>query len=314
MKKKMYSLAIRKRLNENDFFWNHSDYEFVECKIDCGSRYWLADPFLFEWGNKVFLFYEAFDLYENKGKIGYSIYNEDEKTFSPPQIIISEKYHMSFPFIFSKGEEIYIMPESCGDYSVHLYRAQSFPKKWERDSIILPDVYACDSVLLEKDNKSFIIASEMYHNVPCEQYSSCWVKNRLYKLDGFSVKDEGIKVAEGDFGIRNAGKIFIDNGKCFRIGQDCRGKQYGRGLVLFEIESLEPYSEKEIWHTDFKEIGSHIVRDNRCDILGAHTYNFCSKYEIIDYSRMAPYSKLTAIRRTITMIKNGAKYLSRVKI
>ena len=50
MKEKMYSVGIRRRINALDHFWQHDDYEFIECKIDtCGGRYWFADPFLFEW-------------------------------------------------------------------------------------------------------------------------------------------------------------------------------------------------------------------------------------------------------------------------
>ena len=78
MKEKMYSVGIRRRINALDHFWQHDDYEFIECKIDtCGGRYWFADPFLFERDGITYLFFEAFDLVECKGKEAYSILCED---------------------------------------------------------------------------------------------------------------------------------------------------------------------------------------------------------------------------------------------
>ena len=69
MKEKMYSVGIRRRINALDHFWQHDDYEFIECKIDtCGGRYWFADPFLFERDGITYLFFEAFDLVDVKEK------------------------------------------------------------------------------------------------------------------------------------------------------------------------------------------------------------------------------------------------------
>ena len=50
----MYSIAIRRRESPSDFFWNHENFKFEELNIDCQNRYWLADPFLFEKGGKVY--------------------------------------------------------------------------------------------------------------------------------------------------------------------------------------------------------------------------------------------------------------------
>ena len=111
MKEKMYSVGIRRRINALDHFWQHDDYEFIECKIDtCGGRYWFADPFLFERDGITYLFFEAFDLVECKGKEAYSILCEDG-TWSSLKVIIDEKYHLSFPNIFEYGGKMYIMPE-----------------------------------------------------------------------------------------------------------------------------------------------------------------------------------------------------------
>ena len=202
---KMYRVAIRSKESPDDFFWKHKDYQFIECPIDSKGKYWFADPFLFEKDGITYIFYEALDLVTKLGKIGYSIYNEDG-TCSDPKIVIDEKFHMSFPNIFEYNGEIYIMPETCGDWRVRLYKAVKFPDAWEPADILLPDAYACDSIILEEDGKRWLLANEMYHHPPVDSFGSCWVKNVLYEINGLTVADGGVKVAEGDFGIRNAGK------------------------------------------------------------------------------------------------------------
>ena len=299
---KMYKIAIRSKETYSDSFWEHENFHFSECNINCKGRYWLADPFVFEKNGITYLFYEAFDLVEKRGKIGYSIYSEDGSC-TTPRIVIDEPFHMSFPNIFECNGEIYIMPETCGDWRVKLYKASSFPNIWEPADILLPDVFACDSILIEEKNRQWLLACEMYHHPPVDSYSSCWVKNVLYPMNGRAVIGEGVKVCEGDYGIRNAGKSFVKEGKLYRVGQDCRYKQYGRGLALFEIESLNPYREKMQWNKDYDELSSHIVCSNKNDIIGVHTYNSSEHYEIVDFSFFSNLSFITYLKRKFYPIK-----------
>lgn len=297
MKEKMYSVAIRKRLNSCDHFWQHKEFEFQECKIDtCNGRYWFADPFLYERGGVLYLFYEAFDMIEHRGKEGFS-YLKDDGSWSAPKIIIDEPYHLSFPNIFEYNGDVFIMPEMSGDYSLKAYKAISFPDKWEISDIVLPDVYACDSVLIDYSNKRYLLTNEMFHNVPNGQYSSCWVKNYLYEMDGLKAVEGGVKIAEGDFGIRNAGKVFEEKGRLFRIGQDCRNRMYGSGLVLFEIVSLVPFRENVVANWTYRDFSNHIKGCAGVDIIGVHTYNINENYEIIDYSAFNEISPYVAKER-----------------
>ena len=303
-KEKMYSIAIRKRESSSDFFWDHNDFCFVECKIDCQDRYWVADPFLFEKDGIVYIFYEAYDLVKKRGCIGYSIY-EDSANVLKVNIIISESYHLSFPNIFTCNNEIYIMPESCENYSLHVYKAISFPDKWERDKDILPDVFACDSIFIKDKERKYLLTNEMYHNAPHGKVSSCWVKNYLYEISGINVCNyEGVKIAEGDFGIRNAGKIIEINDTLYRVGQDCRNSQYGCGLVFFKITGLSPYNEILFKTWSISDFLTHIKYSHANEIIGLHTYNYCNHYEIIDISRMKEICKETWILRKISYLSH----------
>lgn len=282
-KEMMYSLAIRKRESENDFFWGHDDYKFVMCRIDTCGRYWFADPFLFEKDNITYIFFEAFDLVEHKGKIGYSIFKEDGSC-SKPIMVIDETYHLSFPYIFEKDGDVYIMPESSADYNIKIYKAAAFPNNWVVSEVLNDDIYACDSVFLNKDEKQYLLANRMYHYHPKGTYKSCWVKNYLFAIKEGKTIGDGLKVGEGDFGFRNAGKAFTIDGSLYRIGQDCRSGVYGKGLVLFRIDDIVPYKEVLVWNLDFKDIEAHLLGENKETLCGVHTYNFSAHYEIIDYT------------------------------
>lgn len=312
---KMYSVAIRKRKNINDFFWNNDDFVFQELNIDCQKRYWLADPFLFEKDGKTYVFYEAFDLIMRKGKIGYSIIDENEDKL-PLHIILDEPYHLSFPNIFEFKGTIYIMPESCGDRSIKLFRAISFPEKWEEHEILLSNVYACDTIVMQDFfGVSYLIANEMYKGMmPHGNYPSCWVKNVCYKLsEDFSVESAGTLLAEGDCGIRNAGNSFFNKGKLYRIGQNCPNKQYGKGLVLFEVNSIVPYKETLLWIKDYDSFNGHINSINTEKLIGVHTYNFSDHYEIIDFSQIRRLCYTTyALKKIRKWNKNTKLFFVRI--
>lgn len=304
---KMYSVAIRKRENSTDFFWDHDDFVFHELKIDCQNRYWLADPFLFEKDNKTYVFYEAYDMIQHKGKIGYSILNKKNKTL-PIHIIIDEPHHLSFPYLFEHNGDIFIMPETCDDNSIKLYKSMIFPDKWEMSSILLSDIYSCDTILMPNNNPCHMITCEMYKGeTPNGNYSSCWVKNKCYRIDDkLQIIGEGKYIGEGDCGYRNAGKTFIYHGKNMRVGQNCPDKQYGKGIVLFEIQSVDPYQESLIWIKNCSELEPHIHRFVNNSLIGVHTYNISEHYEVIDFSQYRNYSpkrKLLLVKKIKRKIK-----------
>lgn len=299
MKEKMYSIAYRKRDNKNDFFWNHNNYMFKECNIDCGYRYWLADPFLFEKNGVVYLFYEAYDLIQRRGKIGYSILEEGKRS-SAINIIIEEPHHLSFPFIFEKNGDVFIMPETCEANNIKLYKATDFPYKWEITRTIVKDIFTCDTIMADISiDKKYLLTSEMYRkNVPNNNYASCWVKNKLFPIDkDFGILGQGLLIAEGDYGIRNAGNFVSYNNVIYRVGQNCRGRLYGRGLVFYEVKSFEPYIETEEFAIDCTDFSDHISRNSKNEIVGVHTYNNSDNYEIIDFSEIRNVQFLTDFMR-----------------
>lgn len=301
-KEKMYSIAIKRRQDSNDFFWKHEKFEYKEVKIQHDKRYWFADPFLFEKNGKCYLFYEAYDLIQEKGVIGYSVVDDTIKKLKV-NVVLEKPYHFSFPNIFEYNGDVYMMPETCQTNEIKIFKAIEFPDKWIEVKTIIPNVFACDSIIIkDKGNKSFLLSSEMYReNVPNNTYASCWIQNCLYPIhNDFNINtSERVIVAEGDYGIRNAGSTFHCNGKIFRVGQDCRDKQYGRGIVMYEIISLVPYIEKYLWEKNFNDFEKNIIRKKQSPLIGIHTYNFSEHYEVVDFSQMREVASIIIIARFI---------------
>ena len=308
---KMYTLAFRKKSSSEDYFWLDKDYCFEEYHVAMTGRYWLADPFLFEYGGKGYVFYEAFDLWTGKGNIGVSTLDPENKTLSVPRIVLSRNYHFSWPNVFEYEGEIYMLPETCEDYRVKLFRAVNFPYEWTEDEILVNDIFSCDSIMLNDGNKRYLLTSDQYHNTPTGSYPSCYVKNTLFtfnpegsltlepdgKIDPF-----GKVVARGDYGIRNAGQAFIAQGMLIRPGQDCRYKQYGRGIVFFRLNSIEPYEEEELFSVDCENISSHIKQDFVKELIGLHTYNTSINWEVIDFAGMRSNPVIARVARKIYAI------------
>ena len=310
MKKKSYYIAIRKRIN-NDFFWDDNNFQFFRYTPP-NRRYWYADPFLYEKDGETFIFFESYDRTRRKGEIAVSIIKNG--FVSKPKIVLSETFHLSFPYVFSDGNNIYMMPESSEDYSLNIYRSIDFPSKWERVKV-LSDVFVCDSILI-KDKQAItgIIVSELFREVPVGIVPSCYVKNNympINKLTDIRI-DSSICVGCGDYGIRNAGALFLQDNSFIRPGQDCTNGEYGKGLVFWKIKSLFPY--KEVLYKDLtrEKIEKHLQGEKRQGILGVHTYNISSDYEVIDYSLVERYPIIYDFMFLFYLIGKGIKKIIRV--
>ena len=242
----------------------------VECPfhiINNSFRYWAADPFIFEYQGRTYIFAELYDYIRRKGGIGFCEL-EEGKTTRWTQVI-KEDYHLSYPFIFEYNHEIYIIPESGTSNMLQLYRAVEFPKKWEKIKILRESVNFADTTPFRWKTKELAIT---YKVKPEESYE-LWlldleerVNDKLLLIDNLEVR-------------RPAGKVFNLEDKNIRPAQNCTN-DYGEGLIFYEynISKDENYTEKELKRVFPKELNF----SKKLLLDGMHTYNGNKKYEIID--------------------------------
>lgn len=239
--------------------------EFVVIKNK--FRYWAADPFVFEYENDVYIFAELYDYVTRKGIIGYYKLTGNKKGKWIP--IIKEKYHLSYPNIFMINKEIFIMPESnsCGE--LYLYRAISFPNKWEKFYVIRSNVNYADTTQFKWRGKQMALTYDVkdsYHP-------------KLFLLDIEDAINDKEIISLDIKRKRPAGNVFCFDKRNIRPAQNCVN-DYGKGLIFYEygINSDNEYYENEILELKPSQLSftSTIFLD------GMHTYNSSEKIEVID--------------------------------
>ena len=224
---------------------------------------WIADPFLFEYQNAHYLFAEYVN--GKKGEIAYYKFINNKPVFQ--KVIISEDYHLSYPCVFTHGADVYIIPESADNHSIDLYKAVSFPDRWEKVSQLVEGIYY-DTTYVNYKDKDYLIT-----------YSP---KKGFFELGLFAFDIDGRKaekLAEIQYKEnigRPAGRIYVENGELIRPAQDC-SRKYGENLFIYKVDGLDDgkISETLIKTISAKETDSSFQR--------IHTYNRDSEYETVDF-------------------------------
>lgn len=250
-------------------------------------RYWAADPFLFEYQGKTYIFAELYDYIRRRGVLGYCELKNGKNTRWKP--VIKEKYHLSYPYIVKKGKDIFVLPEAGASNSLYYYRAIKFPEKWVKERILRDNVKFADTTPIKWKDNFYGLAYDVQH----EEHYCLWL------LD-FEDKEKDQKIIFDSIGYRRpAGKVFKYREKNIRPAQNCEN-QYGEGLIFYEyhISDKIEYSEKEICRLFPEDL--NFSRSMLMD--GMHTYNSNRSFEVIDI-KTRRFNILNFISRVIGKIK-----------
>lgn len=262
-----------------------------------------ADPFLFVYRDRLFLFYESMPFHQ-KGII-YMVSTDDLKHWSKPIAVLEESFHLSYPCVFMDNGDIYMIPESCNDFSIRLYKADnddstsfSLCKKLVTNA---PDKKLicsfCDTSIW-KDKGVYYLFTSLFWGNPQR-----WVgvySQELYmsdKLDGEYKKHPCITICKSNKYGRNGGHIFSYNNKLYRVAQDCSQK-YGGDINLLEIKKLSP--------DDYEEVPStQNLLCNRTPYYkhGGHQYHFVTFKEWTIIATDATETKMFIFAKIINLIK-----------
>ncbi len=248
-----------------------------------------ADPFFIQGGKgEIKILYEKFFLKEDYAAIALlTLDNEFKETSS--KILLNTKSHLSFPFVFSEGDRIFVFPESSksGKLSCYEYSVESETLTFIQHIINLPLV---DSTVLFYKEKYWI-------------YGSVVNEDKYYELLVFFSDNlfgpyqphpsNPIKV--GLNGIRAAGNFIYVDGCIYRPTQNCEN-EYGESITINKITSL---NETDVCEEPYMEIV--INNNNRLNssIRTIHTINVLGDYITVDgkcYS-FAPLYKLIKLFR-----------------
>ena len=117
----------------------------------------LADPFVFEENDTNYIFVEDMFFKDNKGRI--SVIKIDGENYEFLGVVLEEDFHLSFPFIFRDGNDIYMIPESHENSDIRLYKCIEFPHEWRFEQTLMSGVSAADTMMIHKENKWFMLTN-----------------------------------------------------------------------------------------------------------------------------------------------------------
>lgn len=206
------------------------------------SNAFYADPFLWEHEGKLFCFFEVWDYAAQRGYIACGQLRDGLLADITP--IISEDYHLSFPFLFEHNQTLYMMPETSEAKRLELWRCDSFPDQWTRDRIILDDVSLADSTITKLDGQWWLLT-----NQSTDPFGDANSELHIYRISGpdfESVTPHPHNPVVFDAATaRNAGRILMIDDEPYRVSQDNSHDVYGYGLNLMRIDalSMSTYSE-----------------------------------------------------------------------
>ena len=238
--------------------------------------HFYADPFPFEWKDRMFLFVEDFDHRLGRGVISVVEFDERGPRHAPRPVLDIE-VHLSYPFVFEHAGEIWMIPESLGRRSIDLYRAETFPGRWSLESTLVADIAASDATLLKQGGEWWMMAT--VQEDPLGSWSDALYLWRAPTPLGPWIAHKGNPVLVDIASARPAGRVVRRGGRLVRPVQDCRGG-YGAALALATITRLDEDAFEQ-------RIDARICPGPLWPGRRLHTLNRAGRLECIDGSANA---------------------------
>ncbi|MFC5385875.1 hypothetical protein ACFPLB_07845 [Aquamicrobium segne] len=244
---------------------------------DDGERFY-ADPFPFEWQGRHFIFVEDFRHGSSKAVISVAeIF--DDGTATVPRCVLEEPHHLSYPQVFARDGEIWMLPEGGESRELVLYRAENFPDRWVRYAVLIPERELFDATLLEHENRLWLFATECYG---CGSASDTLVVFSALDLQGPWVPHPANPVMIDRAAARPGGG-FVRIAERLVVPMQDGTNGYGGGLGLADLVELD---EKSVRLT----IPVPLLSPEKLPFPKVHTLNSSEKLEAID--RIAPAWRL----------------------
>jgi hypothetical protein len=254
------------RSNPQNFVDKQDRFHFDGFRPIHASRgQFYADPFVVDSGTRSFLFCENFVAAAGRARL--AVMELSSNGVSAPQVVVDRPYHMSYPFIFPWKREYFMIPESAADGTVQLLRCRRFPDEWQMEQVL------CDGVRLV-DTTAFHLNGIWYFFTYTDQPPRELYLFYAHRLDGAWLPHPANPISSDVRCARSAGALFYRNGRLIRPAQDC-SIRYGYAVVLNEVIRISP--------SQYEEIGGERITPEACGgLLGVHTINRSTRYEVID--------------------------------
>jgi hypothetical protein len=242
---------------------------------DDGRRFY-ADPFPIVWRGRTFLFVEEFEHRIGKGVVSV-VEMGPQGPMGTPEVVLERPGHVSYPNVFERDGEMWMIPESGASNSIDLYRAADFPRGWKFERTLVSGVCANDATLFERDGKWWMFATVRDGAGSFSDALWLWTAPDIFgPWTPHPLNPVTIDAASA----RPAGRMFTQSGAIWRPVQDCR-RGYGAAMALARVDRLD--------EGGFSQTIAAVLRPGAgWPGRRVHTYNEAGGFEFIDGSALAP--------------------------
>jgi hypothetical protein len=210
-------------------------------KLRNPPNHFLADPFVITRNGGDYCFVEDYDYGSRRGCI--AVYEIEKESGMRIGVALEEDFHLSFPFLFEFEGTLYMCPESSGNRDIRLYKCVEFPLRWELETVLMKNLSAVDSMLLEKNGKWWLITSidptnNEEHNAELSIYSADFPLSTEWK----SHKRNPIFM---DATRGRNGGLLRDGARIFRVAQGQGFDMYGKTTSINEMLEINDHDYVE---------------------------------------------------------------------
>jgi hypothetical protein len=229
-----------------------------------------ADPFAFEIDGKKFIIYEKYSLFCKRGRIflaeftGNKIYHQ--------KLLLDNKKHLSYPFVFGEDNKIYITCESYKANNLELFEFDKINFKLNKVRDIFVNKSAIDPTIFKHQNQYFLFYTDAKN--PNENLNIAFANSLFDEFCNHPKNPVKIDISNA----RPAGNLFTIADKIYRPAQNC-SKTYGGSIIINEIKILDS--------NNFHEEKVFEIKPSKSDLFnqGLHTISTCNSLTLIDGKR-----------------------------
>lgn len=254
------------------------------------NKFSYADPFIFrDKNNELQVLFESVSTVGLDGKITLMNIDEEGKPISQKTLLETEA-HLSYPFVYSENDKIYVFPENAFSGSLFCYEFDADKKTLiNKKEIIRQPVV--DSTIVKHEGKYWLFSTMVG-----ESRNSDLHIFYADSLTGPYSPHIGNPVKKNLHSSRPAGNIIEVDGELFRPAQNCTSF-YGESITINKINKLTT--------SEFEETEHFVITANKNDKFnyGIHTINFCDNIIIVDGQK----KYFQPIRQLLRKLKNVIK-------
>ena len=207
------------------------------------SAEFVADPFMITSSGEWHMFFEVMNAETGKGDIGLAT-SPNGFDWTYQQIVLTESFHLSYPYVFRLQDDYFMIPESYQANSMRLYRAEEFPFRWSYVKTLLEGSWVDSSIFFFGDHWWIFTNPIAPENQVLELFYADSIDGR-WKRHPMSPLIKGNKRM-----ARLAGRVAFVDGRPIRFAQDC-SPYYGTSVRAFAVTTLTAtsYAEQELGYS-----------------------------------------------------------------